>query len=68
MLQLQQFQKIVDSRQFAEIDGVLVDIFSASVVVQVVGALNEANQARLLSFPVDKIVSMAYTLAAKAAA
>lgn len=44
---------------------VLVDLFSASVVVQIVSALSEENQAKILSFTPEKIVSMSYKLMAK---
>lgn len=47
---------------------VLVDLFSASVVVQIVSALSDANQDKILSFAPEAIVDISFKLMKKVAA
>jgi len=46
MTTIEQMRNIVSEKQCAKIDGVLVDLFTASAVVKVYDALNESNQAK----------------------
>lgn len=57
------FRKIVEEKSFAIIDNVTVDLFSASHVVQVYDAINDANKAKYRELPVQKMVGIAYALA-----
>ena len=44
MPKMAMFQNIVDEKTAAKFDGVLIDLFSASIVVSVHKALNEKNK------------------------
>lgn len=44
----------------AKIDGVTVDSFSASAIVQVYDAINEANKVKFLALPVHKMAQIAF--------
>lgn len=55
---------IVTQRQYAKVDGVMVDLFTASHIVAVYDALNEDNRKRFASFPVQKMAAVAFKLAA----
>lgn len=58
----QKLKEIVDNGQAQRINGSLVDTFSASAVVQVADALTEQNRAKFLSFPLVKIVNIAFQM------
>lgn len=51
-------RQIVTESQYAKIDGVMVDLFSASAIVSVYDALNETNRGRYASLPVGAMASM----------
>lgn len=55
-------REIVASASYQTIDGVLVDIVSANVIVQVFDALNETNQAKMATLPVSKMAALAFKL------
>lgn len=55
-------RKIVNEGQNAKVEGVRVDLFSASAVVQVYDALGPENREKFSSFPVVKMVDMAFKL------
>ncbi|MCA9457388.1 MAG: hypothetical protein KC587_12050 [Nitrospira sp.] len=55
---------IVQSKQYAKIDGIMVDLFSASIVLNVYDALNDSNQAKLRACPIPKMVSISMDLLA----
>jgi len=63
---IDQLRKIVDERQHATVSFMVngkrrtrtVDLFSASAVVSVYDALNEANREKLLSMPLDKMIEI----------
>lgn len=57
-------REIVASCTYQKIDGVLVDLFSASTIVQVFDALNPANQEKMASLPVEKMAALAFRLVA----
>jgi hypothetical protein len=56
------FRKIVAEKQYAKIDGVMVDLFSASAVVQVYDALNPDNQKKYAAMPASKMAAVAFQL------
>ncbi|HUV11827.1 MAG TPA: hypothetical protein VMX12_12690 [Acidimicrobiia bacterium] len=66
MAQIDQFRKIVDEQAATEIDGVLVDLFSASAVVQVHDALSADNAAKFAALPIPDIADVAFKLIRKA--
>ena len=55
-------RRIVSECQYAKIDGVMVDLFSASAIVKVYDALNDTNKAMFADFPVGKMASIAFKL------
>lgn len=60
---IQQLRKIVEEKQYAEIDGVLVDLYSASIVVKIYDQLNEENRKKYAALSIERIVDIAYSLA-----
>jgi hypothetical protein len=59
------FREIVQQHQHAKIDGVGIDAFSASAVVQVYDQLSKPNQEKFASFPAPKMTEMAWKLIGK---
>lgn len=55
---IDRLREIVATRTAARVDGVLVDLFSASVTVQVYDRLNEGNRAKLGAMPVRRMVNV----------
>lgn len=49
-------RRIVDERQYAKIDGVLVDVWSASVTVLIWDNLREDKRQRLLTLPSHELI------------
>ena len=58
-------RKIVDEKQHARLDGMIVDLFSASHIIAVLDALNPANKAKYLKLPVKRMADIAFTILAK---
>jgi hypothetical protein len=54
--------KIKESCQCAKIDGTLVDMFTAGVIMTVHKALNEVNKAKFESLPIVKMAAVAMRL------
>lgn len=61
---LEACQKVVAEKQFTKVDGVLLDLFTASAVVQVHNALNPTNQAKFAALPLPKMAKLAFSLLA----
>jgi hypothetical protein len=60
---IDRLRKIVEEKQAARIDGVFVDLFSASAVVTVYDGLQkEENKKKLASYPVRAMVLIALKL------
>ena len=55
-------REIVASCSYQKIDGVTVDLFSASTIVQVFDALKPANQEKMAALPVSKMAALAFKL------
>ena len=62
---IDRMRKIVESKTASRIDGLLVDLFSASAVVQVHDALNEANRTKLAAMSVRRMVNVSFSLITK---
>jgi len=58
-------RQIVRERQANRINGVYVDMTSASITLQVHDALSEANQAKLAAMPVRRMVAVALEVASR---
>jgi hypothetical protein len=54
------FRTIVRDRQYAKIDGFMVDGFTASAVVQVYDAINETNKKKFSAMKAPKMASVAF--------
>ena len=53
-------RRIVETCGYAKIDRYTVDLFTASAIVVVYDALNEANRARFVALPLHKMASVAF--------
>lgn len=62
MERIEACRKIVADCQYAKIDGITVDLFSANTIVQVHDALNETNRAKFAGLPVDEMAALAFKL------
>ena len=65
MSKIDQLRKIVDECQAAKVEGLFVDLFSASAMVQVHDALNETNREKFLALPVYKMANVTWKLTEK---
>lgn len=55
---------IVERKQYAKINGAMVDLYTASAIVKVYDALNDANKAKLAAQPLPKMATIAFKLIA----
>ena len=62
---IDRLREIVSAHSAARVDGLLMDVTSAHITVQVYDALNEENRAKLVGFPVRKMVHIALKLATR---
>jgi hypothetical protein len=53
---------IVTAKQYAKVDGVMVDLFTASAIVAVYDGLNETNRAKYAAMPVGQMGVVAFRL------
>lgn len=58
---IDRLRHIVEHRQAARVEGLLVDGFTASMLVQVYDALNEVNRAKFVALPLRKMVSVGWS-------
>lgn len=56
-------RSIVENKQYAKIDGTMIDLFTASLIVQIYDALNAENKIKFASFKAGKMGELAYKLA-----
>lgn len=56
---IQGLRKIVEHHQHAKVCGTRVDAFTASAILAVYDKLNDANRAKMASFPVPKMAAIA---------
>ena len=59
------FKDIVDSGSYKEHDGMIIDVFTASTVVQIYNLLNDENKQNLLSHSIRDICLFSLKLANK---
>lgn len=57
-----QCREIVRRKQYAKVNEVMVDLFSASAIVQVYDALNLTNQAKMATLPVGRVADISFQL------
>jgi hypothetical protein len=58
-------RQIVTNSQYAKIDGIMLDLFSASAIIKVYDNINEANQIKYRELPVYKMADIAFKLMSK---
>ncbi len=56
---------IVTNHQYAKIDGMMVDGFTASGIVQVYDALSDANKAKYSALTVDRMATIMWKIVNK---
>lgn len=54
--------EINESKTPAKVKGVLVDVFTAQLLLTVLGKLNEQNKNSLLTHPINEMVAMSYKI------
>ncbi len=59
---IEALKRIVEQKQYAKIDGIMVDLFSASAIVQIYDALNETNQLKYRNCNVVKMSNTAFKI------
>jgi len=62
---LEAMMKIVDQKQAAKIDGVMVDMFTASAVTQIYNKVNDTNKAKLDKMKATQLANVAMKLMQK---
>lgn len=63
---LEALRRIVDTQQAAEVDGHLVDLFSASIIVGVAGTLSDEQAEKFGQLPIPLMLDLALCLGEKA--
>lgn len=58
-------RRIVERCQYGKIDGVMVDLFTASCIVKVYDALNPGNQKKMRSLPICGMADISLRLLSK---
>lgn len=59
---IEQLREIVKEHQYKKIDGVIVDVMTASAILKVYDNINEVNQAKFSALPITKMASVAWQL------
>ena len=59
-------RQIVTERQYAKVDGLMVDLFSASAIIAVYDALNEVNRTKYAARPARQMASIAFRVMKRA--
>lgn len=65
---IEAFRRIVETRSLSKIDGVTVDLWTASTVLAVYEALNDANRAKFAAMNAHRMAHVALKLASGRAA
>ena len=55
-------RQIVSDKQRGKVEGVMVDLFTASAIVSVLDAINDANKEKLLALPIDRMADIAFKM------
>jgi hypothetical protein len=59
---IEALRRIVRERQATKVNEVLIDIFTASTIVQVFDAVNDRNRQKLLSLPVARVAGVCFAV------
>ncbi len=65
MENIEAMRNIVENHQATEIDGVLVDMFTASAVTQIYDQVNDKNKAKMRKMDTMQLASIAYKILKK---
>jgi hypothetical protein len=60
---IDKIQKVVDDKQATKIDGVMVDTFTASLIMNIFNKVNKQNQDKMRKMKVTQLANAAYKLA-----
>ncbi len=60
MTRLEALQKIVDEKSMGKVEGIEVDLYSASAYLQVQEILNDSNKEKLAALPVDQAIGAVF--------
>ena len=60
---IDKIQKVVDDKQATKIDGVMVDTFTASLIMNIFNKVNKQNQDKMRKMKVTQLAKAAYKLA-----
>ena len=55
-------REIVAKGQYAKVNEVMVDLFTASAIVEVYDAINPGNRDKMVSFPVARVAAVSFEL------
>lgn len=58
-------RQIMSEKQYAKIDGVMVDLFTASAIIGIYDKLNEANQSKYRNLIVSRMADIAFKIMSK---
>lgn len=59
---IQAIQQIVDQKQYAKIDGNMIDLWTAQTILQVYNALKPENQLKYANLRAGKMAVVAYNI------
>lgn len=62
LARIEAVQAIVDKGQYCKIDGLMVDLFSASCILQIYRAIRPEYQSKYRNLPIRKMATMAFKL------
>ena len=60
MSTMDKVRKIVQDKSAAKIDGVMVDLFTASAIVQIYDKVNDANKAKMDNAKISALANIAW--------
>lgn len=58
---LARVRQVLAEHQYAKVNEVMVDIFTANAIVRVYDSCNEQNQQKLISLPVAKVAKVCFS-------
>jgi hypothetical protein len=59
---IKKIRDIVKQKQYSKVDGVTVDLTTASLIIQIYDALNDVNKNKFSSLPIKRMIDTAYKL------
>lgn len=62
IVKLAALRAIAEQKQYAKIDGMMVDLFTASAIIKVYTAINEESHRKYLAMPLVRMAQVAFKL------